>query len=107
MTPEAAGVALAVGFGSREDALFTLSLALLVVGTVAAAVALRQPRLDVVAAALAGAGVAAWLLSNTEEEGRTLLVVVPGNGVTEADLVAVPAVLLLGVLCWRRLRGQA
>lgn len=83
-----------MGLGSRENTLFALSLALLLVGAVAAAVALRRPRLDVVAAALAGAGVAAWLLSNTAEEGRTLSVVVP-------------AVLLLGVLCWRRLRGSA
>jgi hypothetical protein len=88
----------------RDQALYVLSLAVLATGTGLALLALRRPALDALAGAVSGAGVAAWLLSNTAAEGPTLLVLLPGNGVTLADLAAAPAVVLLSWLCVRRLR---
>lgn len=91
---------------SRQQRLYVLALALLLSGTLLAALALRSRALDVVACAMASAGVVAWLLSSGPAEGRTLVLVLPGNGVTVSDLAAVPASALVAVLSWRRLRGR-
>ena len=90
----------------RDQRLYVLALASLGVGTLMCLVALRVAVLDVLAVALAAAGGAAWLLSTAPREGRTLLVVFPGNGLTLADLAVVPAAVLVVVLCWRRVRGR-
>ncbi len=89
----------------RAQRLYLATLGLLLAGTLLSLLALRWPRLDVLAVGAAAAGIASWLLSTDPAEGRTLLVVLPGNGLTVADLAAVPAVLLIAVLSWRRLRG--
>lgn len=88
----------------RDQLLYLLALALLSIGTVMCLVALPVPSLDVLAVAVACAGAVAWLLSNAPGEGGTLLVVQPGNGLTVADLGALPAGLLVGHLSVRRLR---
>lgn len=89
----------------REQKLYVLTLVFLAAGSLLALAAVRLARLEVVAAAVAGAAVAAWLLSNGAGEGGTLLVVFPGNGLTLADLAAIPAVALVAVLSVRRLRA--
>lgn len=81
-----------------------LSLLLLAAGTVAEIIAVRRPRWDVLAAALAGAGVAAWTLTNSPYEGPVLFAPLRGNGLTAADLLSVPAVLLGLVLGTRAVR---
>ena len=91
---------------SRQQRLYVVALALLLSGTLLAALALRTRALDVLACAVASAGVVAWLLSSGPAEGPTLFVVLPGNGVTVADVAAVPASVLVAVLSWRRLRGR-
>ena len=90
----------------REQRLYVLALGLLVLGTLLAALSLIVRGLDVLSVAVAAAGIVAWLLSSGPAEGRTLLVVLPGNGLTQADLLALPAMVLLLVLSWRRLRGR-
>ena len=90
----------------RAQRLYVLALACLGVGTALSAVALRIRVLDVPAASLAAAGSAAWLLSTGPREGRTLLVVFPGNGLTLADLAVVPAAILVCILAWRRVRER-
>ena len=88
----------------RAETLYALSLLLLVAGTALAVLALRVRGLDVLAASLGAGGATAWLLSNGDREGAVLLEPLRGNGLTVADLLAVPVVVLVGVLCWRRLR---
>ena len=80
------------------------ALLLLGVGTVLAYVGVSNRRWEVVGAALAGAGVVAWLLTNAPYEGAVLLEVNAWNGLTVADLLVVPAVLLLARLSWRSVR---
>ena len=92
---------------SRASALYVLTLAAVLAGTALCAFALRRPRWDVLAAALAGTGAGAWLLSNGAGEGPLLVLVTTGNGLTAADLLAVPAGCLVGLLVLRRLRGRA
>lgn len=91
---------------AREQGLFVLSLLLLVLGTAALVMAVRHPRARVVAAATGAAGIVGWLLCNGAREGRTLLLVLPGNGVTAADLLALPATVLLGVVVLRDARNR-
>ena len=88
----------------RDQLLYVLALALLGVGTLLCLAALRIAVLDVLAVAVASAGAVAWLLSNTPGEGGTLVVVQPGNGLTLADLAALPAGVLVGYLAVRRWR---
>lgn len=90
----------------RAQLLYVLALGVLGLGTLLCAAALRFARLDVLAVAMTGGGAAAWLLSNGPEEGDTLLVVLPGNGVTVADLAVLPAAVLVLLLSLRRLRGR-
>jgi hypothetical protein len=90
---------------TRDQKLYVASLALLAVSSLLALAAVRLARLEVLAAAVTGAAVAAWLLSNAPGEGGTLVVVFPGNGLTLADLAAVPAVALVLVLSVRRARA--
>lgn len=80
------------------------SLALLIVGTVLGAWAVVRPRWQMAAAALASAGVTAWLLTNGPVEGRVLLVPLQGNGLTEGDLPAAPAAVCVLYLVVRSLR---
>ncbi len=88
----------------REQILYVLALGVLSAGTLLCVLALRVVALDVLAVAVAAAGAAAWVLSNNPGEGDTLLVVLPGNGLTLADLAVLPAVLLVGYLSVRRWR---
>ena len=90
----------------RDQWLYVLSLSALLLGTALCLVALRVPRCDAVAVGTAGGGVASWLLSSGPAEGRTLLEVLPGNGLTVSDLLVLPAVALVLALCWRRLRER-
>ena len=90
----------------RAQGLYVLALAGLGLGTLLCMAALRIAVLDVLAVALACGGAAAWLLSNGAGAGATLLVVLPGNGVTVADLAVLPAVGLVAFLSWRRVRGR-
>ncbi len=88
----------------RDRRLYLVALALLALGTLLGLAALRLRRLDVLAAAVSGAGALAWLLLNRPGEIRLLLEVRPGNGLTVADLFVVPAALLvlrLVVARWR------
>ncbi len=80
------------------------ALLVLGLGTVLAYAGVSNRRWEVPGAALAGAGVVAWLLSNGTYEGAVLLDVFDGNGLTVADLLAIPAVLLLAQLSWRSVR---
>jgi hypothetical protein len=89
----------------RDQLLYVLALGLLATGTLLCMAALRIRVLDVLAVAVACAGAVAWLLSNTPGEGGTLVVVQPGNGLTFADLAALPAGVLVGYLAVRRLRA--
>lgn len=84
-----------------------LALAVLVAGTGLAGLAVRRPRWSIVAAAVAGAGTTAWLALNRPLEGPVLVSLAHGSGVTLADLLAVPALLLLVVLCVRSLRSPS
>jgi hypothetical protein len=88
----------------RDEILYALSLLLLVAGTAVAVAALRVMWLDVPAAALGAGGAAAWVLSNGEAEGAVLFEPLQGNGLTVADLLALPVVVLVAILCWRRVR---
>ena len=88
----------------RDQRLYALSLLCLGAGTLLCVAALRVVVLDVLAVALAGAGTAAWLLSTGPREGRVLLTVFPGNGLTLTDLAVLPAAGLVAFLIWRRLR---
>ena len=105
MTDLVALLPWSVGGDLRAQRLYLVTLTLLALGTLLSLLALRWSRLDVLAVGTAGAGVGSWLLSSSPGEGRTLLVVLPGNGVTVADVAALPAVVLVAVLSWRRLRG--
>ena len=87
---------------SRERLLYVLSFACLAAGTLLCVAALRVAAMDVLAVAVASGGAAAWLLSTGPREGRTLLQVLPGNGVTVTDLAVLPAGLLVAYLAWRR-----
>ena len=87
----------------RDQLLYVLALGLLSLGTLLCLAALKVRVLDVLAVAVACAGAVAWLLSNAPGEGGTLVVVQPGNGLTFADLAALPAGLLVGYLSARRL----
>lgn len=89
--------------GDRAEVLYALSFLLLGAGTALAVAALRRRSLDVLAVALAAAGATGWLLSNGVGEGAVLFEVLQGNGLTVADLLAVPALVLVVVLSWRRL----
>ena len=80
------------------------ALLVLLVGTILAYVGIGNRRWEVPGASLAGAGVVAWLLTNGPYEGAVLLVIFDGNGLTVADLLVVPAVLLLALLSWRSVR---
>ncbi len=93
--------------GRRDQLLYVLALGLLGTGTLLCLAALRVRVLDVLSVAVACAGAVAWLLSNSPGEGSTLLVVLPGNGLTTADLAALPAGLLVGYLSVRRLRTHS
>ena len=101
----------------RDQRLYALSLLCLGAGTLMCLAALRVVVLDVLAVAVAAGGAAAWLLSTGPREGRTLLVVLPGNGLTLADLAVlalrnrrwdVPAAALAaaGALGWSFTRGS-
>ncbi len=79
-----------------------LSLVLLVVGTALAVAALHNRRWEVPAAALATAGVVGWLL--TGAAGPVLLVVVQSRDVHLADVLCVPAALLVLWLAYRGAR---
>ena len=81
-----------------------LSLLLLVLGTALAYWALDRPRWEVPGVALAAVGVTAWTLTNTPYEGAVLVIPFDGNGLTAADLLCGPAVLLGLHLCWRAVR---
>ena len=88
----------------RDQLLYVLAFLALAAGTLLCLLALRVAALDVLAVAVAAAGGAAWVLSNNPGEGDTLLVVLPGNGLTLADTAVLPAVFLvayLGVRRWR------
>lgn len=89
---------------STQDPRTLLSLALLAVGTLLALHALTHPRFEVVGAALAAAGVAAWTLTNRPYEGVVLAIPFEGNGLTAADLLSAPGALAVAVLCWRSVR---
>lgn len=80
------------------------ALLVLAAGTVLAYVGTANRRWEVLGAAVAGAGVVAWLLTNGPYEGAVLLDVFDGNGLTVADLLVVPALLLLAQLSWRSFR---
>lgn len=54
--------------------------------------------------ALAAVGVTAWLLVNRPYEGVTLVVLFDGNGLTAADLLCGPAVVLGIVISARSVR---
>lgn len=87
----------------RDQKLCVVTLGLLILGSLLALLALPVERLDILA--VAGGGVAGWLLSSAPAEGGTVVVVLPGNGLTVADLAAAPAVLPVVVLAarpWRR-----
>lgn len=90
--------ALALQGGRREAVLAVATLLVLAAGTGLSALALRRPRLDLAATAVASAGAAGWLLSNGPLEGPTLVMVLPGNGITTGDLLAVPAVVLIALM---------
>ena len=90
----------------REQLLYVLALSGLGAGTLLCLLALRVVALDVVAVAVAGAGAGTWLLANGAGEGETLLVVLPGNGITLADLAVLPVVLLVSYLSVRRWRTR-
>jgi hypothetical protein len=90
----------------REQLLYVLALAAVLAGTVLCLVATRVAALDVLAAAVAAGGAAAWLLANGPAEGAVLLEVLPDNGLTVADLVVVPSVLLVPWLAVRRVLGH-
>ena len=90
----------------RQQRLYLLSLVCLAAGTALCLVALRVAVLDVVAVGLVSAGAAAWLLSNGPAEGRSLVELLPGNGLTVADLGVLPAAALCLALCLRRLRTR-
>lgn len=94
--------------GDRRDRLlYILALGLLGLGTVLCLVALRVVVLDVLAVAVACAGAVAWLLSNGPGEGWTLVEFQPGNGLTLADLLAVPTGVLVVFLAVRRVRPRS
>lgn len=78
-----------------------ISLALLVVGTVLAVVALRRRRWEVPAAAVATAGVVGWLFTASAYDGPSLAVVVDGRGISLGDLLSLPAFLLVLWLSYR------
>lgn len=59
-------------------------------------VALVTPKLTV--AALLVVAAVLWVLFNGPVEGRTLIVVTPNHGLTEADLLSVAAVGLASIL---------
>jgi len=80
------------------------ALLVLGVGTVLAYAGIGNRRWEALGAALAGAGVVAWLLTNGPYEGAVLLEVNAWNGLTVADLLVVPAALLLAQLSWRSVR---
>lgn len=81
----------------RPTALALASAVLLLAGTgLAAGALLRRGPLDLLATAVCAAGTTAWLLNNAPYEGRTVLVVLPGNGVTMGDLLVLPAAALCG-----------
>jgi hypothetical protein len=81
-----------------------LSLVLLVAGTALSLLALRDRRWDVAGATLATAGVVGWTLTSSSYDGPVLLVVLDGSGLHLADLLSVPAVLLVLWLCYRSAR---
>ena len=81
-----------------------LSLLLLVLGTGLAYWALDHRRWEVPGTALAAVGVTAWTLENTPYEGAVLFIPFQGNGLTAADLLCGPALVLGAVLCWRSVR---
>ncbi|MDP9466313.1 MAG: hypothetical protein M3P31_03600 [Actinomycetota bacterium] len=91
----------------REQRVYLVTLGVLVVGSALALVAVWFEQLDVLASLVTGAGAAGWLLSNAPAEGPTLLVLLPGNGLTTADLLAAPALALVGLLVGRRLRRRS
>ena len=95
-----------VGGGPRDQALYALTLSVLVLGTLLCALALWLRRIDVVGVAVAAAGAGGWLLANSANEGTVLYEVQPGNGFTQADLVVLPAGVLVLLLCLQRLRGR-
>lgn len=88
----------------RDQRLYVLALGCLLLGTGLCLLALRWARADVLAVAIGSGGVAAWLLSNKPAEGGVLVEVLPGNGITVSDVIAGPAIALVAVLTWRRLR---
>ena len=89
---------------STTDPRTLLSLALLAVGTVLALYALTHRRAEVLGAAVVSGGLVAWTLTNAPYEGVVLVVPFDGNGITAADLLCLPGLLALAVLCWRGAR---
>lgn len=81
-----------------------LSLLLLIVGTALVAHAMAHRNWELPGAVLATAGVTAWTLTNARFEGPVLLIAFPGNGLTLADLLSVPAAVLVIRLCLRNRR---
>ncbi|MGW8812448.1 hypothetical protein [Gordonia terrae] len=53
------------------------------------------------AAAILFCTAAAWLFWNVPIEGRVLLVVRPGNGLTESDLLSAVAFGIVAITAWR------
>ena len=77
--------------------LFTLVL--LLAGTVLAAVAVPYRRIELPAAAAAAAGVSGWMLSKSTTP--VLFAVTSNLGVHVADLLCLPALVLVAYLSWR------
>ena len=89
---------------STTDPRTLLSLALRAVGTFLALYALTHRRAEVLGAAVVSGGLVAWTLTNAPYEGAVLLVPFDGNGVTAGDLLCLPGVVMLAILCWRGTR---
>lgn len=103
-TDAAAGVTLV---DERSTTAIVLVLCALLVGTVVAACALgSRSWLRVPGAAVATGSAVAWLLVSGPVEGRTLLRLTPRNGLSVADLLVAPAVVVVGVLCWQAYRDR-
>lgn len=90
--------------GTTSDPRTLLALLLLVLGTAAVYWAVDHARWELPGVALAAVGVTAWTLENRPYEGAVLFIPFRGNGLTAADLLCGPAVVLGLALCWRSVR---
>lgn len=96
--------ALDVLAGGTDEPRTLLSLVILVLGTALTYWALDHPRWEVPAVALAAVGVTSWTLTNAPYEGAVLFIPFKGNGLTAADLLCGPALVLGTWLSWRAVR---